>query len=120
MESARHTLQKLVAELLNRLPAEQVPVSAWQFVCGKWVAQRTQALSFADGVLRVEVPDAGWRSQLHDLSRQYLANLNRYSATRVERIEFVLAGAGGRDSKPAGVTDRNKQQDSRWKRPKQE
>jgi len=93
MESARDTLQKLVAGVLNRLPAEQVPVEAWQFVCGKQVAGRTQALGFADGVLRVEVPDAGWQTQLQDLSARYLASLNQYSATRVERIEFVLAGS---------------------------
>lgn len=92
MEPARHTLRKLVAEVLNRLPAEQVPVEAWPFVCGKRVAQRTQAVNFAGGVLRVEVPDADWRTQLQGLSGNYVASLNQFSETRVERIDFVFAG----------------------------
>jgi len=93
MEPARATLQKLLASVLNRFPAEQVPLEAWPFVCGKQVSRRTQAVSFADGVLRVEVPDAAWRAQLEGLSGAYLAGLNQYSATTVERIEFVVAGA---------------------------
>jgi hypothetical protein len=93
MDSARPTLQKLVADVLNRLPAEQVPVEAWAFVCGKQVAERTQAVSFGSGVLRVEVPDASWRDQLQDMSGCYLANLNQYSRTRIERVEFVVAAS---------------------------
>jgi hypothetical protein len=92
MEPARPTLQKLLADILNRFPAEQVQLEAWPFVCGRQVARRTQAVSFAGGVLRVEVPDAGWRAQLRELSGEYLAGLNRYGAGAVERIEFVLAG----------------------------
>ena len=99
MESARGTLQKLLAGILNRFPAEQVPLEAWPFVCGKQVSRRTQAVSFADGILRVEVPDAAWRAQLQDLSASYLAGLNRYSPTPVEKIEFILAAASG--SEPA-------------------
>lgn len=95
MDSVRQTLQKLVADFLNRLPVEQVPVEAWQFVCGKQVADRTRAIAFAEGVLRVEVPDAGWRAQLQDLSGRYLASLNQYSATRIQRIDFVLAHEPG-------------------------
>jgi hypothetical protein len=93
MDSARSTLQKIVADALNRLPAEQVPVEAWQFACGKQVAQRTRAMSFAGGVLRIEVPDARWQDQLQDLSPGCLAKLNQYSRIRVERIEFVVAAS---------------------------
>ena len=93
MDSARGALQKLVADVLNRLPAERVPVESWQFVCGRQVAQRTQAVSFAEGVLRVEVPDAGWREQLQELSARYLAGLNQYSRIAVKRIEFIVAAS---------------------------
>jgi predicted nucleic acid-binding Zn ribbon protein len=92
MEPVRPTLQKLLADILNRFPAEQVPLETWPFVCGKQVARRTQAVSFADGVLRIEVPDTAWRAQLRELSADYLAGLNNYSSTRVDRVEFVLAG----------------------------
>lgn len=102
MDSARHTLQKLIAGILNGFPAEQVPVEAWPFVCGKQVAERTRAVGFADGVLRVEVRDAGWRTELRALSGGYLATLNQYSATRVARIEFVL-GEEAAGAAPPGV-----------------
>ena len=103
MDSARPILQKLVADVLNRLPAEQVPVESWQFVCGKQVAERTQAVGFGRGVLRVEVPDARWQDQLQDLSGCYLANLNQYSRTRVERIEFVVVASGPAVKSSVGV-----------------
>jgi hypothetical protein len=103
MEPARPTLQRLVADVLNRLPAEQIPVESWQFACGKQVAQRTQAVSFDSGILRVEVPDARWQEQLQDLSGGYLAKLNQYSRTRVERIEFVVAASGRATNNPGGI-----------------
>ena len=127
MDSARPTLQKLVADVLNRLPAGQVPVEAWQFVCGKQVARRTQALSFGSGVLRVEVPDVNWQDQLQDLSGSYLGKLNQYSRTRVERIEFVVAmsgpavkGSGGSVAKPGrkrGPANKP-ERESRWRKQK--
>jgi hypothetical protein len=41
-------------------------------------------------VLRIEVPDAGWRAELKELAPRYLATINRYAADAVNRIEFVL------------------------------
>jgi len=127
MDSARPTLQRLVAEVLNRLPAEQVPLEAWQFACGKQVAERTRAVSFGGGVLRVEVPDVRWQDQLRELSGGYLANLNRYSATRIERIEFVVAAstsavnssasAAAKPGPKRGPTSKPKRE-SRWRKQK--
>ncbi len=90
MEPARGTLQKIVAEMLAQVPAEQAPVVAWQFVCGKRVADRTEALAFAEGVLRVEVPDATWRTQLTDLTPRYLELLRQYTGQKIVRLEFVV------------------------------
>jgi len=53
-------------------------------------AERTQAVVFADAVLRVEVPDAGWKREMQNLAPRYLATLNRYAGQKVERIEFVI------------------------------
>jgi hypothetical protein len=103
MDSARPTLLKVVADVLNRLPAEQVPVEAWQFACGKQVAERSRAVSFDRGVLRVEVPDAQWRDQLRELSGGYLASLNQYSRVRVERVEFVIAASAPAVKSSAGT-----------------
>jgi len=90
MESARDTLQKIVADMIRQTPPEQAPVVAWQFVCGKTVADRTEALSFVDGVLSVRVADATWRSQLADMTPHYLELLRRYTGQKVERLKFLL------------------------------
>jgi len=90
MESARDTLQKIVAEMLSRVPPEQAPVVAWQFVCGKTVADRTEALSFTDGVLRVRVQDPTWRAQLADMMPHYMQLLRQYTGQEVNRLDFVL------------------------------
>ena len=91
MELARGTLQKIVAEMLAHVPPEQAPVVAWQFICGKTVAERTEALGFTDGVLQVEVPDATWRAQLADLMPHYLQLLRQYTGQKIQRLDFVIA-----------------------------
>ncbi len=67
---------------------------AWPVVCGSVVAERTHALVFQDGVLQVEVPDTGWRSELQLLAPRYLAAINRYTVEVVRRIEFIIARPG--------------------------
>lgn len=91
MESAGSDLEKIVAQSLRQAPPGQAPLMAWPVVCGSAVAERTQALSFQDGVLRVAVSDAGWRSELQVLAPRYLASINRYTTQVVRRIEFVIA-----------------------------
>lgn len=93
VERIAPTLEKIVARSLRRSPAGGAPMLAWPLVCGSAVAARTTALDFNDGVLRIEVSDAGWRAELRHLAPQYLALLNRYSNTVVNRIEFVIRTA---------------------------
>jgi len=90
MEQAGAALERIVAGSLRRAPAGQGPVLAWSLACGHAVAVRTRAVEFAEGVLRVEVPDWGWRAELQALAPQYLAVINRYVAESVRRIEFVV------------------------------
>lgn len=90
MEPARETLTKIVIDMIRQSPPEQAPVVAWQFVCGKSVADRTEALSFSEGVLSVRVPDVTWRGQLADMTPHYLELLRRYTGQKVERISFLL------------------------------
>jgi predicted nucleic acid-binding Zn ribbon protein len=82
-----------VASSLRRAPRGQAPLLAWPLACGSAVASRTAATSFQDGVLRVEVPDVGWRTELRHLAPQYLAVINRYSTSPVGKIEFVVRPA---------------------------
>jgi hypothetical protein len=90
VERIAPALEKIVAGSVRRAPAGQGPILAWPLACGSAVAARTTALSFEKGVLRVEVPDAGWRAELKHLAPQYLAVVNRYSANSVSKIEFVI------------------------------
>ncbi len=90
MQPAGAGLEKLVIGSLRRVPQAEAPLLAWPLVCGSVVAERTRALQFADAVLRVEVPDAGWKREMQSLAPRYLAALNRYAGQKVERIEFVI------------------------------
>lgn len=90
MERAAGRLETIVANSLHRTPAEESPLLAWPVACGSAVAERTRALGFSNGVLRVEVADAAWQRELAALAPRYLATINRYSAATVRRIEFVV------------------------------
>ena len=91
MEQAGSGLEKIVAQSLRQAPAAEAPLMAWPVVCGSAVAERTRALSFADGVLQVEVAGTRWKAELQTLAPRYLATINRYTTGMVRRIEFVLA-----------------------------
>lgn len=97
MELAGLDLEKIVARSLRQLPPAQAPVMAWPVVCGSAVAQRTRALNFLDGVLRVAVSDAGWKAELQSLAPRYLASINRYTLQPVRRIEFVVTSPENTD-----------------------
>lgn len=83
-------LEKIVANALHRAPASESALLAWPVACGSAVADRTRALSFCDGILRVEVADGDWRRELVSLAPRYLALINRFSGASVKRIEFVV------------------------------
>jgi len=89
MEHVGTGLEKIVSSSLRRAPAGEGPMLAWPLACGHAVSKRTRAVDFAQGILRVEVPDAGWRTELQALASRYLAVMNRYTSESVKRIEFV-------------------------------
>lgn len=89
MEPIASAVEKVVAGTLRRAAGPQTPLLAWPLACGSVVAERTRALEFRQGVLRVEVPDTAWRAELQHLAPKYLAVMGRYAAG-VNRIEFVL------------------------------
>ncbi len=92
MEHAVVGLEKIMTHALRRVPAREAPLLAWPLACGHAVGERTRAMDFADGILRVEVPDANWRAELKVLAPQYVAVINRYVSESVKRIEFVIVG----------------------------
>ncbi len=100
LEQAGAGLEQIVAKSLRLAPRAEAPLMAWPVVCGSAVAERTRALSFEDGVLRVEVAGARWKAELQGLAPRYLAVINRYTVEPVRRIEFVVARAEGADKNP--------------------
>jgi hypothetical protein len=83
-------LETIVAKALHRAPPDESALLARPITCGSAVADRTRALGFSNGILRVEVADAGWRRELATLAPRYVAVINKYSATPVNRIEFIV------------------------------
>jgi len=92
VESAASGLAKIFRDLLARVDPAEAPALAWPAVCGTAVAHRTRVLDFAEGVLYVEVPDRGWKTQLMDLAPRYVAALAEILGPRVLRIQFLLPG----------------------------
>jgi Dna[CI] antecedent, DciA len=90
MEQGRSELQKIFTEALKNAPVDQAPVLAWPMVCGASVAKKTRALDFARGLLRVQVPDKAWRTELEALSGDYVRAINDLVQNKVARIEFVV------------------------------
>lgn len=93
LEGVTSSLERIVARSVRSAPPGEGPLLAWPLACGTAVAVRTRALDFTNGILTVEVPDAGWRAELQHLSPQYLAAINRYAARSVNRINFVVRRA---------------------------
>lgn len=102
MEQAARGLQSLMARLLQSLPEHERVLAAWPMVCGKAVAQRTHALDFTNGTLRVAVSDRSWE-QLRSLAPQYLEQLRAQSGITVNDILFVHPD----DARPDRTHDRN-------------
>ena len=100
LEQAGSDLEKIVARSLRQAPPAQAPLMAWPVVCGAAVAERTRAVSFLDGVLRVAVADTGWKFELQGLAPRYLASINRYTIEAVRRIEFVVVHAEDLEQSP--------------------
>jgi hypothetical protein len=90
MQHARGALKKIFREIVRR-EGSDAAIMAWPLACGPRTAARTSAVSFADGVLTVAVPDEGWSRQLQNFVPQYLAALNQLSAEPVRSIDFQVA-----------------------------
>ena len=91
MQPLRAELEKIVADALQRNAPQETPVLAWPFACGPAVAQKTRAVNFESGTLTVEAADAGWRTQLTQMTPQFLVRLNQLASIKVERLRFTVS-----------------------------
>jgi predicted nucleic acid-binding Zn ribbon protein len=90
MEPIRTGLRRVMSDFLKTQPQEEAALLAWQVVCGAEVAARTKALSFADGRLTIEVPDANWRAQLSAFAPRYLSVFNDLLGELVKELRFEV------------------------------
>ena len=90
MQSARQDLASLAARVLKNSPATEAVVLAWPLACGSAVAERTQASSYENGILRVRVPDRSWQAQLEDFFPHYKAKILQLTGISIERIRYDL------------------------------
>jgi Dna[CI] antecedent, DciA len=88
MQPVRADLKRIMANLLRSRPAEEAAMFAWPVVCGKEVAERARAVSFAEGTLTVEVADATWRAQLGSFVPTYLRGFEELIGPAVKSIRF--------------------------------
>jgi hypothetical protein len=95
MEVVRTGLRQIMSDLLRTRPAEEAVLLAWPLVCGKEVAARSQAVSFADGNLVVEVADATWRNQLQSFDPRYISGYQELLGPLVRSVEFRKQSAAG-------------------------
>ena len=90
MQPARQDLHALAARVLKDATPDEAVLLGWSLVCGAAVANRTKAVSFQDGTLRVLVPDRGWKLQLEAFSATYLERLSRLTRVPVARILYEI------------------------------
>lgn len=89
MEPVRTGLRNIMSELLRTQPAEEAVMLAWPLVCGKEVASRTRALSFAGGLLTVEVSDRAWGAQLFGFTTRYISAFDGLLGPVVKEVKFT-------------------------------
>lgn len=88
MQSIRTPLRQMARNFLSTMPPEEAVLLAWPLVCGKEVAGRTRAVSFADGIFTAEVADPGWRTQLLSFVSRYIAGFNEVLGPVVQEVRF--------------------------------
>jgi len=90
MEPVRTGLRQIMQDLLRTRPAQEAVILAWPLVCGKEVATRTRAVSFAAGTLTVEVSDVSWRNQLQSFASRYLSGYESLLGKVVGSVQFKV------------------------------
>ena len=90
MERAAHLIKdkKVSRELVTD---EEIACAVWPKAVGKTIARHTSRLKLVRNNLVVEVEDATWQRQLHSLSRQIVARIQKLTGSdAIQDIEFRI------------------------------
>jgi predicted nucleic acid-binding Zn ribbon protein len=84
----RDLLKGSLGRSLEALSEEDRLAAAWSVVCGRTMASHGVVAGYADGVVRVQVIDNAWLSQLMSMQRQLAAEMSRIAGVEVREIHW--------------------------------
>jgi predicted nucleic acid-binding Zn ribbon protein len=95
----------LARRLFGAVPSRTLALvrAAWPRAVGPDLARRTDVVALEAGTLRVRVPDARWRKELHRMQRDILARLREIvgdlAPRRLGFMEGPVVGAPAREAR---------------------
>lgn len=107
MEQLFGALPKIMDGMeLDPAARSAVVFAAWRRICGQLIKERTAAVDFAEGRLKVAVEDKTWQRHLEDMAPQMVAKLNSVLGNgSVRFIKFVVDGLTVTDRISPGSDD---------------
>ena len=94
METMRDLLRKNLRRSLGALPEVDRLAAAWPVACGRALAEKGEIVSYAGGVVRVEVWNSVWVEQMRSMGAVLERELQRISGVRVDGIHFEVRRMG--------------------------
>lgn len=90
LEGMRDVLRGTLSRSLQAIPHADRLAAAWTVICGRALAGRGSVTGYSRGVVRIEVVDAVWVSQMLSMRGALAAQLAESSGLPVETIEFTV------------------------------
>ena len=100
MEAMRDVLRASLSRSLSAVPEEDRLAAAWTVACGRAMAEHGAIVGYQDGVVRIEVADNIWLSQMLALRGTLERELAKVSRLRIAAIEFVKKNPDTRRNRP--------------------
>jgi len=90
MEGMRDLLKSSLGRSLEALTEEDKLAAAWPVACGKAMAGHGTVISYAEGVVTIEVVDGAWLRQMMAMRGQLTGELGRIAGVKVSAIHFEV------------------------------
>lgn len=92
LQGMRDILRGTLGRSLRGMEDESRLAAAWTVACGRALAGRGTVVGYAGGVVRVEVEDGLWLSQMISIRAALARTLAEASGLPVHGVDFVLKG----------------------------